>query len=74
MFLCCSVPIISILCCSGQTTFLTSNFTDLASLETNVDVTLLSPFVLHSFDSVSLSYLRTCYQTFVPGVNSSTLS
>ena len=52
-----------------QTTFLTSNFTDLASLETNVDVTLLSPFVLHSFDSVLLSYLRTCYQTFVPDVN-----
>ena len=25
--------------------------------------------MLHSFDSVSLSHLRTCYQIFVPDVN-----
>ena len=53
----------------GQTTFLTSNFTDLASLQTSVNVTLLCPFVLYTFDSVSLSYLRTCYQTFIPNVD-----
>lgn len=53
----------------GQTTFLTSNFTDLTSLHTNVNVTLLPPFVLYKLDSVLLSYLRTCYQSFIPGVN-----
>ena len=53
----------------GETTFLTGNFTNLASLQTNINVTLLSPFALHSFDSVSLSHLRTCYRTFVPDVN-----
>ena len=53
----------------GQTAFLTSNFTNLTSLQTNVNVTLLSPFILYTFDSVSLSYLRTCYQTFIPDVD-----
>ena len=53
----------------GQTIFLTSNFTNLTSLQTNVNVTLLSPFILYTFDSVSLSYLRTCYQTFIPDVD-----
>ena len=52
----------------GKTTFLTGNFINLVSLQTNVNVTLLSPFVLHSFDSVSLSHLRTYYQIFVPDV------
>jgi len=53
----------------GQTTFLNSNITDLASLHTDANVTLLPPFVLYKFDSVFLSYLRTCYQSFIPGVN-----
>ena len=50
----------------GQTTFLTSNFTDLPSLQTGVNVTLLSPFVLYAFDGVSL---RMCYQAFIPNVD-----
>ena len=53
----------------GQTAFLNSNFTDLTSLHSDSTVTLLPPFVLYKFDSVFLSYLRTCYQCFIPGVN-----
>ena len=33
------------------------------------NISLLYPFVLHHFDSVSLSYLRICYQTFLPTVD-----
>ena len=33
------------------------------------NTSLLNPFVLYYFDNVSLSYLRTCYQKFLPTVD-----
>lgn len=33
------------------------------------NINLLHPFVLHHFDSVTLSYLRICYQMFIPTVD-----
>ena len=41
-----------------ETTFLASSFTNLTSLQDIVSVTLLSPSVLYTFDSVKVSYLR----------------
>lgn len=37
--------------------------------ETNEYVKLMPPFVLHHFDSVSMSYLRMSYQAFLPDID-----
>ena len=37
--------------------------------ETNEYVNLMPPFVLHHFDSVSISYLRMSYQAFLPDID-----
>ena len=48
-----------------QTMYLSSNFTDVSLLQNCVIIELLSPFVLHSFNSVELTHLRECYQHFI---------
>ena len=49
-----------------QTTSISCNFD---SLQDRASVKLIPPFVLHHFDSVSLSYLRICYQKILPGID-----
>ena len=50
----------------AQTTFISGNFT---SMQDRAHVKLMPPFVLHHFDSVSLSYLRICYQNILPRID-----